>query len=120
MKTLLANLLLVTWLAGCATKPTNEPAAVYSDLSGKSALPAADAPGPPAATSPAAPSKEKAAQPAPTSRAAVPVLAQTAPETLDPRFLQPSAESFVLGPGDTIELEILGTAGSRTSVTVGL
>jgi hypothetical protein len=38
---------------------------------------------------------------------------------LAPEFLQPTAEPFTLGPGDKIEIEILGDPGTQTSVTIG-
>jgi polysaccharide biosynthesis/export protein len=38
---------------------------------------------------------------------------------LTPEFLQPAADPFTLGPGDKIELEVLGDASSRTIVAVG-
>ena len=47
-------------------------------------------------------------------------MAQTAREPLDPHLLQPSSEPFTLGPGDSIELEILGTPASRATATIGL
>jgi polysaccharide biosynthesis/export protein len=34
-------------------------------------------------------------------------------------MLQPSKEAYRLGPGDVIEVEILGEAGSRSTITVG-
>jgi protein involved in polysaccharide export with SLBB domain len=39
--------------------------------------------------------------------------------TLDPVLLKPSADFFTLGPGDQIEVEILGTPASRTMLNVG-
>lgn len=39
--------------------------------------------------------------------------------TLDPALLKPSDDFFTLGPGDQIEVEILGTPTSRTTITVG-
>jgi polysaccharide biosynthesis/export protein len=36
-----------------------------------------------------------------------------------PEWLEPLSEPFVLGPGDTIELEVLGDPATRTSLTVG-
>jgi protein involved in polysaccharide export with SLBB domain len=41
-------------------------------------------------------------------------------QTLEPNLLRPSAEPFTLGPGDAIEIEILGQAGTRNIATVGL
>jgi len=38
---------------------------------------------------------------------------------LNPELLQPRDNRFTLGPGDTLEIEILGTPASRTRVTVG-
>ena len=34
-------------------------------------------------------------------------------------LLQPPTELFTLGPGDRVEIEIIGTLTSRTSATVG-
>ena len=39
---------------------------------------------------------------------------------LDPALLQPQSNLFVLGPGDQLEVEILGNPASHTMVTVGL
>jgi len=41
------------------------------------------------------------------------------PEPLDPGLLQPGTEAFHLGPGDRIDIELVGDASTRTSVTVG-
>lgn len=41
------------------------------------------------------------------------------PRALDPALLQPSTDAFTLGPGDTIEIEILGDATSRSQLAVG-
>ncbi len=54
-----------------------------------------------------------------------PVAAENAPgvrvpTALDPALLQPGNGLFVLGPSDTIEIEIIGTAGSRAVTSVGL
>ena len=38
---------------------------------------------------------------------------------IDPGWLQPPKESFTLGPGDKIELEILGDTTSKTTTVVG-
>lgn len=38
---------------------------------------------------------------------------------LDARLLQPSQELFTLGPGDQVEVELLGKANSRTLLAVG-
>ena len=43
----------------------------------------------------------------------------TLSNTLDPGFLQPSGELFALGPGDQLEIEILGNPNSRTVTSVG-
>jgi len=46
--------------------------------------------------------------------------AQAAPsEPLDPALLKPSTTVFHLGPGDQLEIEIMGDPGSRATVTVG-
>jgi polysaccharide export outer membrane protein len=38
---------------------------------------------------------------------------------LDPALLMPSADAFRLGPGDKLQIEVIGDANSSTSVTVG-
>lgn len=38
---------------------------------------------------------------------------------LDPKLLQPGRDLFTLGPGDRVEVEIIGQPLSRTEVTVG-
>ncbi len=40
--------------------------------------------------------------------------------TLDRGLLEPPREPFVLGPGDQVDVEIMGNVGSRATVTVGL
>lgn len=40
-------------------------------------------------------------------------------EQLDPALLQPDRELFTLGPGDQIQVEVLGRAASRTDMTIG-
>lgn len=40
--------------------------------------------------------------------------------TLSPDLLRPDTSPFVLGPGDTVELEIVGTPTSRLTTQVGL
>ena len=37
----------------------------------------------------------------------------------DPALLRPSADAFRLGPGDKLQIEVIGDANSSTSVTVG-
>lgn len=49
----------------------------------------------------------------------VPAATQTLPRPLDGRLLQPPADLFTLGPGDEIEVELLGKASSRTLLAVG-
>jgi protein involved in polysaccharide export with SLBB domain len=43
----------------------------------------------------------------------------TVSRTLDPKLLQPPQESFTLGPGDQLEVELLGRPGTRTLLAVG-
>jgi len=38
---------------------------------------------------------------------------------LQPEWLKPSGKTFTLGPGDKIEIEVLGEAGTRSTVSVG-
>ncbi len=42
-----------------------------------------------------------------------------AERTLDPALLEPSQNLFTLGPGDEVEIEILGRPDSRTELTIG-
>ena len=63
-------------------------------------------------------------RPLPIARIGAPVAAfaavQPAPvEPLDPALLQPSQANFRLGPGDQLELEVLGDLSTRANVTVG-
>lgn len=56
--------------------------------------------------------------------AVVPAFAGVAPDTpaiepLDPSLLLPGKEAFRLGPGDRLDIEVIGDASTRTSVTVG-
>lgn len=65
--------------------------------------------------------------PLPTVRTGIPdspvaafATVQAAPiEPLDPALLQPSANVFRLGPGDQLELEVIGDLSTRANVTVG-
>ena len=41
------------------------------------------------------------------------------PEPLDPALLQPAATAFRLGPGDQLDIELVGDLSTRASVTVG-
>src|SRR5437763_611587 len=55
---------------------------------------------------------------------AVPVAAfavvQSAPiEPLDPALLRPAETVFRLGPGDQLDIELMGDVSTRASVTVG-
>jgi len=45
--------------------------------------------------------------------------AVTVKRTLDPTLLQPPREMFTLGPGDQIEVELMGKPASRTVLAVG-
>jgi len=40
-------------------------------------------------------------------------------QPLDPALLQPPESAYRLGPGDTLEVEMLGDPGTKTTVTVG-
>ena len=40
-------------------------------------------------------------------------------EPLDPALLQPDADFFRLGPGDRLEIEVLGQANTQATVTIG-
>ncbi len=54
--------------------------------------------------------------------AAVPAFAQVQaapPEPLDPALLRPAETAFLLGPGDQLDIEIMGDLSTRASVTVG-
>ncbi len=50
--------------------------------------------------------------------AAASFITTTSTNQLRPEWLKPSVEPFRLGPGDRIEIEILGLAGSRTTTFV--
>jgi len=43
----------------------------------------------------------------------------TVTRKVDAALLRPSPDLFTLGPGDEIEIEMLGTANSRTALTIG-
>jgi len=45
--------------------------------------------------------------------------AATVTNDLSPELLRPSDDFFMLGPGDQLEIEIVGNAASRAAVTVG-
>jgi polysaccharide export outer membrane protein len=110
--------LAIACLVGCATKPTTGRPANYSDLSQQQAAsqpqPQADAArlAPNTTTGPATSNAPKTAIANATTTATT--------EKIDPQLLRPSVEPFTLGPGDSMELEILGTPASRTTTTVGL
>jgi protein involved in polysaccharide export with SLBB domain len=55
----------------------------------------------------------------PAPAAAAPLQAVSLPSKFDPAWLQPPSDFFTLGPGDRIELEILGDPISRTTTIVG-
>lgn len=60
--------------------------------------------------------------PQPVERSAAPVtdLVSVAPmQPLDPALLRPAADRFRLGPGDKVEIEVMGDSNTRTTVTVG-
>src|SRR5690242_2730810 len=110
--------LAIACLVGCASKPTAASSAVYSDLSSSQAQPQPE-PAPvrvaanqPAATSNSAPVKTVVTT---AGTAAAPMATAAVRETIDPQLLRPSVEPFTLGPGDTVELEILGTPASRAT-----
>lgn len=47
-------------------------------------------------------------------------LVSVAPEqSLDPALLKPGTEVFRLGPGDKLEIEVMGDANTRATVTIG-
>lgn len=46
-------------------------------------------------------------------------VSQTITNQLEPAMLQPASQLFTLGPGDIVEIEILGTPTSRATATVG-
>ncbi len=53
------------------------------------------------------------------SVAAFPALTTAPVEPLDPALLRPSETIFRLGPGDQLDIELLGDLSTRASVTVG-
>lgn len=52
--------------------------------------------------------------------AAVPYVGVTVSNRLDPDLLQPPNNSFKLGPGDQLDVEVEGNLATRQTVTVGL
>src|SRR3954469_22666909 len=120
MKTLKTLFSCVTGLVlagavGCASRPHNASSAAYSDISSPPENPQPSAP--PASPTPARATENK---PAPAKTIAATPAVQAARETIDQQLLRPNTEPFTLGPGDGIELEILGTPASRATTTVGL
>src|SRR5882757_4401858 len=99
MKTLLScfALLALLCISGCATRPRSQAPAAYSDLSSSPSVTSTATPAPPATSPKTAPEP-------------VPVAAEPIKNALDPHLLQPSPEPFTLGPGDALEIEILGSA----------
>jgi polysaccharide biosynthesis/export protein len=59
------------------------------------------------------------ASPDPSGPAATNVSAVTLTNQVPPELLRPAGEMFTLGPGDVVEIEILGTPTSRTVAPVG-
>ena len=55
----------------------------------------------------------------PLAAAATNLATETLTNQLPPELLQPKADMFTLGPGDAVELEILGTPASRATTAVG-
>ena len=47
------------------------------------------------------------------------VASYTATNKIDPVWLQPPAEPFTLGPGDRVDIEVLGEPASKEATTVG-
>lgn len=54
----------------------------------------------------------------PAASATTNVFTATPPSSIKPEWLQPPTEPFRLGPGDKLELELLGRAGTRTTTFV--
>ena len=99
------------WIAGCASQSAPQTPGRYSDFS-------ADPKVEPAPTTvAAAPAASTTAISAPKP---APLTAQVVKEPLDSHLLRPSQEPFTVGPGDAIEIEIIGTPASRALTTVGL
>jgi polysaccharide biosynthesis/export protein len=67
------------------------------------------------------PSHSKAPRfdPRPSGQASTELNGVTIKRPLDPTLLQPPRELFTLGPGDRIEVELLGKPATRTVLTVG-
>ena len=55
----------------------------------------------------------------PITAAATNLVAVTLTNQLQPELLRPTGEMFTLGPGDSVEIEILGTPTSRAVASVG-
>jgi protein involved in polysaccharide export with SLBB domain len=101
MKAALIPFLSVLFLAGCASKGSKS--AAFSAVPNTTAEPKDFAP----LGNPAAP-------------AVTNVTGQTVKTPLTPEMLHPASTPFTLGPGDTIEIEIIGNATSRAITPVGL
>ena len=55
----------------------------------------------------------------PLAAAATNLATQTLTNQLPPELLQPKGDMFTLGPGDSVEIEILGAPASRAKTSVG-
>jgi protein involved in polysaccharide export with SLBB domain len=101
MKTALLPFLSVLLLAGCASKGSKS--ATFSTV-----------------PTTAADSKNFAPIGNPTAPAVTNVTGETVKTPLTPEMLRPTSIPFTLGPGDSIEIEIIGVANSRAITPVGL
>ncbi len=61
----------------------------------------------------------KPGAPPPPAPAPVSGLMSVSGQTLDPALLRPASDLFRLGPGDKLEIEVMGDSNTRASTTVG-
>src|SRR5215470_1695991 len=101
MKTALLSCLSALLLAGCASKGSKS--ANFSAVPNTTPEP-----------------KNFAPLGNPATPAVTNVTGQTVKTPLTPEMLRPTTIPFTLGPGDTIEIEIIGIANSRAITPVGL
>ena len=134
MNKVLVSFALAVLVSGCASHQTAPPSfSTLPDESGSATgttAMAAPAPNPPPAQPPV--SAARPATPTPTAdsppiKPVSPAPAKTVsanpisiPNQLSADLLRPSTKMFTLGPGDIVEIEIIGNPASRALTTVGL
>lgn len=65
------------------------------------------------------PMAQKGAPLAPTPASVAGLVSVSPEQGLDPTLLQPASDLFRLGPGDKLEIEVMGDSNTRATVTVG-